>query len=44
MVIEITSPSTRKEDLKHKFALYRDTLRCASTSSSTLTANTSIPP
>jgi hypothetical protein len=27
MVIEITSPSTRKEDLKHKFALYRDTLR-----------------
>jgi len=27
LVIEVTSPSTRREDLKHKFALYRDTLR-----------------
>ena len=27
MVIEITSPSTRREDLKDKFALYRDTLQ-----------------
>ncbi len=27
LVIEVTSPSTRREDLRYKFALYRDTLR-----------------
>ena len=27
LVIEMTSPSTRREDLEHKFTLYRDTLK-----------------